>query len=68
MDVLNLRNSGNYSDTLDFVKYCKKAGNESIKNGNYNDAIHQYEKGLSVLHWIEDKTGSSTWKKEVNFN
>ena len=38
---------------MDFARECKKVGNDFYKESNYDGAINQYERCLSLFDWVE---------------
>ena len=51
------------TERMDFAMSCKTKGNNSLKENDIYDAMHEYERALSLFRWIENT--KDDWKKKV---
>ena len=61
-DVINARASSNFANRLDFATNCKRIGNDHFTAGEFDEAINEYERALSMFAWVEPL--SSNWRRE----
>ena len=52
-------------NVLQFARSCKAEGNNHYKDADFDGAINQYERCLSVFDWVEPT--DPDWKNKVNF-
>jgi hypothetical protein len=55
--------NGDFKARILFANQCKQRGNDCFVTGEFNDAIHEYERSLSMFCWVEPL--SQLWSKEV---
>eukprot|EP00602_Paraphysomonas_sp_CaronLab_P005723 CAMPEP_0185030514 /NCGR_PEP_ID=MMETSP1103-20130426/17517_1 /TAXON_ID=36769 /ORGANISM="Paraphysomonas bandaiensis, Strain Caron Lab Isolate" /LENGTH=499 /DNA_ID=CAMNT_0027565687 /DNA_START=1 /DNA_END=1497 /DNA_ORIENTATION=+ len=51
-----------FSDKLQFALSCKSKGNEFLAEGKEYEAMHEYERAMSVFKWVVNK--KENWKKQ----
>ena len=61
-DVIDAR-EGLFSSRMSFAGQCKTRGNACFSTGEFNDAICEYERALSMFCWVEPI--SADWTVEV---
>jgi hypothetical protein len=54
---------GDFSSRLAFASQCKQRGNNCFSTGEFNDAIFEYERALSMFCWVVPL--SPNWETEV---
>ena len=58
-----VRAAGSFDQSLEFAQECKLRGNEHFKAQDYDAAVNEYERCLSVFDWVEPT--DKDWKKKV---
>jgi hypothetical protein len=51
---------------IGFARECKNAGSNHFRDADYDAAINEYERCLSMLDWVEPT--DPDWKKKVRLN
>lgn len=63
-DIVKVRNSDDFDKIMEFSMACREEGNNLVKMQEYEQAIAQYERAVSVWKWIESTIPD--WRKQVN--
>lgn len=58
-----VRKGRNFDEILQFARECKKLGNEFYNSLDYDGAVNQYERCLSLFNWVEPT--DPDWKNKV---
>lgn len=58
-----MRNSGSAEEKIEFARACKNKGSDHFREQDYDAAINEYERCLSVMDWVEPT--DPDWKKKV---
>ena len=61
-DVIEARKSLDFNGRIDFATKCKLKGNDYFAGGEYQEAINEYERSLSMFCWVEPL--SANWRRE----
>ena len=64
-DVINVRGRNQLSESLSFAYDRRNRGNRAMSSLEYDLAIIEYEKCLSIFEWVEPTDGTENWKKKV---
>lgn len=62
-DIVKVRNCDEFDKIMEFSMACREEGNNLVKMQEYELAIVQYERALSVWKWIESTIPD--WRKQV---
>jgi hypothetical protein len=62
-DVREMRKSTSAVQKIGFARECKNAGSNYFRDAEYDAAINEYERCLSMLDWVEPT--DPDWKKKV---
>lgn len=60
-----MHNSKDIERTLSCANDFRNRGNRAISKSDFEAAIVEYEKILSLFEWIETIDGTSSWKSKV---
>lgn len=61
--MIEARN-GDFTTRLAFASQCKQRGNNYFSTGEFNNAIFEYERALSMFCWVVPL--SPNWETEVS--
>lgn len=62
-DIKEMRRVDNFDRRFSFAKECKQRGNDHYKDLDYDGAINEYERCLSLFEWIDPT--DPDWKNKV---